>query len=445
MELLLEIFKYTHFGSRGHVYPVALTQVCHRWRTAVLGAPEIWANIRITRGYSTEGIKAIIHTCLERSKTCPLALTWFWRWRTDDVKIIQVVIDHLIIPSAERMQRMTVLIDDCGQINIGAFFTAIESLNFPILRDVEIFCWGSSLLTYKLGRSAPLLRRCRFYSPYLLPPLPSHLVILDYSFTQQTTINIDSLLEFLPRVTHSLEHLRFRPPVPNIQFTPGRPKINLQNLKSLLVEKSHIIMDHILVPNLIYFAGLCLLYEDGEVEKMFDDFSAPKLQSIRFYETPLLRLLARHEVPTMFPQLESVALLRCIDESAFIRLLEPPEPEEPLSLGKALENPFPTLKSLAISDTENRIPLQAMIKKRLENGDKSLRKILLPHGWDVVPDADYVGVARWLPKQGIEHVEYEPTWALQTILPAPPEFQDDFWEGEMRSERLPEIFFSSDY
>ena len=452
-ELLIKIVKHGHLGTIGYaygrhskIYPVALTQVCRGWRTVVLGVPTLWANIRITRKYSTEQIKAIIHTYLERSKTCPLSLTWYWRWRTDDVDIIQVVLDHLIVPYAERIQRITVLIDDHGQINIGAFLAVIEPLDFPILRDVEIFCQGPSPLTYTLGRSAPLLRCCRFYSPYLLPPLPSNLVILDYSFTRESTTNIDSLLEFLPHVAQSLEHLRFRPPVSNIRFTPSRPKIKLQNLKSLLVERNHIVMDHILVPNLIYFAALRFFYEDAEVDNMFDGFSAPKLQSIRFYKTPLLPLLTQHQVSSMFPQLESVVLFRCTDESVFIRLLEPPEPEEPWPFGKPSENPFPKLKELAISDTENWTSLQVMIEKRFKNGDESLRKILLPHGWDVVPETDYsVRAAQWLPEQGIEHIEYEPIWALQTILPAPPEFQDNFWDGEMRHERLPGIFFSLGY
>ena len=451
-ELLIEIIEHGHPGTlelghcqRSKFYPVALTQVCRRWRTVVLGAPTLWANIRIARKYSTEQIKDIIHTCLERSKMCPISLTWYWRSRTDDVDIIRVVLDHLIVPYAERMQRITVLIDDHGQINIDAFLAVTESLDFPILRDVEIFSDASSTLTRTLGRNVPLLRRCRLHCSFLLQPLPSNLVVLDHSYPlhREDTTNIHRLLEFLPHVAHSLEHLRSRLPLSKISFSADGSKINLQNLKSLIVENNHIIMDHILVPNLIYFAGLRLLYEGVEVDKMFNNFSAPKLQSIRFYKTPLSCLLAQHEVLKMFSQLESVVLVHCGDESSFIQLLEPLKPEEPFSLGGALENPFPNLKELAISDTKNWTSLLAMIEKRLKNNNKSLRKVLFPQMQGNFSATDIsLAPMRWLSEQGIEHVVYNLNWAQQTILSVPPEFQDNFWNKERFNERLSDHYFS---
>ena len=231
----------------------------------------------------------IVHTYLGRSKMCPLSLIWYRRL-FDDLRIAQVLIDHLIKPSAERMERITSFIDTRREIGTGAFFTEIGSLNFPILRDVEIFCQVSSPLTYTLGRNAPLLRHCRLHCSYLLLPLSSNLVVIDYSSTLLGEgTNVNHLLEFLPRVAHSLEHLRFRPPF-NICFAAGGLKINLQNLKSLLIENNYAIMDHILVPNLIYFAAPRLFFV--EVGKMFNDFSAPKFQSIQFYQVSLTPLLA---------------------------------------------------------------------------------------------------------------------------------------------------------
>ena len=134
---------------------------------------------------------------------------------------------------------------------------------------------------------------------------------------------------------------------------------------------------------------------------MFNGFSAPKLQSIRFHQTPLLPLLTSHNLPSMFPQLELVAFIDCIDESAFAPLLEPRQPGEPSSCppkDRKVENPFPKLKELTVSDKENWASLQAVIEKRLKNGDR-------------------------LPKQDIELVLYESgEWSAF----APLEIQDDF-------------------
>ena len=397
-----------------------------------IGAPTLWTDICVLEYYSEE-VKEAARIYLERSRACPIFLTWFTesgRFYTD----VPEIIGHLIVPAAERWQRITLIAGNKAAPD--ALLAAMEPLDFPILRDIEISCVPfvePFSPTSTLCRSAPLLHRCRFRNFPSLPPLPSNLVVLDCVFMPlavSSELDIDLLLEFLPHVAHSLEHLRFGPPpASKIHPTPHTPKIPLENLKSLLITNSHVIMNHILVPNLTYFIALSSPEaETRETAEMFQGFSAPKLQSIQFQRTPLLPLLTKHNLPSMFPQLESVLLSGCADESAFVSLLDPPKPKKPSSLKKAskypqkhrkVENPFPHLKELTISDMTIWTSLQAAIEKRLKNGDKSLRKIRLPRG--DATETIMPHLRRWLPAQGIELALYDPEELPETA----PEFQDE--------------------
>jgi len=437
-ELLVEIFRHARADSvydahnESHCYPVALSHVCRHWRTVAIGAPTLWTDIRVLE-YYTEGTKEATRVYLERSRACPIFFTWFTEsgeFHTD----VSAVVEQLIIPAAERWQRITLI---AGNKTVpDALLAAMEHLDFPILRDIEISCVPfvePFSPTSALCRSAPLLHRCRFRNVTSLPPLPSNLVVLDCVYMPlcpSSVFDLDPLLEFLPHVAHSLEHLRFGPPPTfTIHSTPGIPKIPLENLKSLLITNSHTIMDHILVPNLTYFVAFHPPETDAKgVAEMFQGFSAPKLQSIHFYKTPLLPLLTTHNLPSMFPQLESALLSGCADESAFVSLLEPPKPKKPSSLKKAskypqkhrkVENPFLNLKELTISDMTIWTSLQAAIEKRLKNGDKTLRKIQLPKG--DATETIMPHLRRWLPAQGIELALYEP----EDLPRSTPEFQDE--------------------
>ena len=261
-------------------------------------------------------------------------------------------------------------------------------------------------------------------------------MVLDYAFLDSEgstdSFNLDPLLEFLPHVAHSLEHMRFGPPLSSVNFTPRISKIPLENLKSIHIKESHAIVGHILAPNLTYFAASYSPVAHPAyatwVAGVFEGFSAPKLQSIRFDRAPLLPLLATHNLPSMFPQLESALFFNCSDESAFFPLLEPPTPlekasEHPSGLRK-VENPFPRLKELTISDMKICVPLQAVIEERLKNGDKSLRKIQLPNR--KMGNAAMSHLRRWLPAHGIELVAYFP----EDLPKFPPEFQDELCDEE---------------
>ena len=420
-ELLVEIFKHARpDGIREayvQKYPTPLTQVCRYWRSVALEAPTLWSNIYIIKHYTEEtGEAARIH--IERSKARPLFLTWFSSGGQTNAEA-QEVIDDLIIPHANRWQRITLIAD--GEEVADALLAVMGLLDFQILQDLEISRLSSQPPPpgFTLCRSAPILRRCRVHHVPSLPPLPSNLVILDCMLTmpEGKPFNLDPWLEFLPHVAHSLEHLRFGPPTSNVSITSRKSRITLQNLKSLLVKGSHDIMGHILTPNLTYFAVLHPFKPDAQkVAEIFDGFSAPKLQSLQFRKTPLLPLLASHNLPSMFPQLESVMFADCTNESAFIDLLEPPQPKD-----RKVENPFPKLKELAISAMANWTSLQAAIEKRLKNDDKSLQVIHLPKEDVTGPITRHL--THWLPKQGIELVLYEPR---QLQMPTPLGFQDDF-------------------
>jgi len=416
-ELLVEIFRHARADSlydahnEKQPYPVALSQVCRHWRTVAIDAPTLWTDIRVL-GYHTEAAKRTTRIYLERSKTCPIFLTWFTEeeFRTD----VTAVVERLITPAAERWQRITLIAGT--EVAPEALLTAMESLDFPILRDIEIsrVPWMEPFSsTPTLCRSAPLLRRCRFRDIFSPPSLPSNLVVLDCTFLAlgSTEFDLDPFLEFLPHVAHSLEHLRFGPPLSSrVHFTPGTPKIPLENLNSFHIIHSHVIVDHILAPNLTYFVASHSPGADAkEVAEMFQGFSAPKLRSIQFHKTPLLPFLATHSLPSMFPQLESVLLSGCVDESAFVPLLE---------------NTFPHLKELTISDMTIWTSLQAAIEKRLKNGKKPLRKIQLPKG--DATETIMPHLRRWLPAQGIKLVLYEPGELPRST----PEFQDESCDEE---------------
>ena len=427
-ELLVEIFKHAHpdVGAgdsyrKELLYPVALSQVCHHWRTVAVGAPTLWTNIRIV-DYHMERTKGVACTYKERSKSCPLFLTWFSCYQQGDSDV-QVVINDLIIPLADRWQRITLITTE--ETVPEALLPVMGLLDFPILQDVELYP-SSARSELALCRNAPLLRRYKLENASPLPPLPSNLVVFD---SGGESINLDTLLEFLSHVSHSLEHLRSGPGS-SVSLPHRIPKIPLQNLKSLILRGSHTIMDSILVPNLIYLSVLHPLNAEAQkVAEMFNGFSAPGLKSLRFYRTPLDPLLTSHNVPSMFPQLESVAFINCVGESALVTLLEPPQLKKPSSLPEGskrrkVDNPLPMLKEITVSDMRNWTTLQVAIEKRLKNS-KSLRKILLPK--KEVPDTILRHLTQWLPKQGIELHLYE-TDASQLL--APPEFEDDLFNRD---------------
>ena len=437
-ELLVKIFHQARTDNvlddwnAKYPHPVALSQVCRHWRKVALGAPTLWTDIRIVQ-CDKEKFREAARVYLERSKTCPIFLTWFSDL-DQPYADIQGVINNLIIPRAERWQRITLLAKDNAATD--ALLTAMESLDFPILQDLEISCMlkKSSPSSPTFCRSAPLLRRCRIHwcrNTPSLPPLPSNLVVLDFTFSavRPKEFDLDPLLKFLPHVAHSLEHLRFIvPPASEVRSTPRASRIRLEHLKSLLIKDPHVIMDHISTPNLTYLTVSCP-HDAMDAAKMFEGFSATTLRSIQFDGGRLRPILDAHHLPSIFPQLESVTSFCCTGESALVLLLEPPEPK-PSSSRKApkyreVQNPFPNLKELTMSDTTIWTSLQAAIEKRLENGDKSLGKIRLPRV-GATAKVIMLGLRQWLLAYGIELVLYEPGG----VSISTPEFQDDFFDEE---------------
>ena len=405
-EVLVEIFKQTHQTKKEHVhciYLAVLARVCSHWRTVALGTPTLWADILIT-DYE-EKAAAHAHAHLERSKTGPLFLTLFAFTGAD----AREMIEDLIIKYAERWRGVTLITNSEKVVDV--LLTAMSgSLSFPDLRDVEISLYSKySPSKPILCQNAPSLRRCRLHNITSFPPLPSNLVVLEYICTESSKApsSLDSLLKFLPHVASSLEHLRFKSCCIEGPAILCESKILLRNLKSLLIEEAHIIMNYIHTPNLTYFSAQYAYCRIAEVvAKMFDDFTAPKLQSLRFCRAPLKPLLTSLNIPSMFPQLESVMFAQCKNEAEFIQLLEPSEPE------KQAENPFPKLKELAISSMENWAPLKAAIEKRIKNGGNSLQKIGLPK-------PDFTGA-----DTGVKLILYNPGKWWESI---PPKFQDDFY------------------
>ena len=202
----------------------------------------------------TEETREAARISLGRSKTCPLFLTWFSKEGQTDAEAREVI-DDLIIPHANRWKRIT-LIANVEEVP-DALLTAMGPLDFQILQDLEISRLSPRLSWLTLGRNAPLLRRCQLRHISSLPLTPSNLVVFDCLFVllEEETFNLDPLLEFLPHVAHSLEHLRFGPPASDILVTPRKSRITLQNLVSLLVKDSDDIMEHIFTPNLAFLAA----------------------------------------------------------------------------------------------------------------------------------------------------------------------------------------------
>ena len=252
-DVLVGIFKHARpvnaedAYTEGFRFPVALTQVCQHWRKVALEAPTLWANMHIMDYYTKQNKEAAC-VYVERSKACPLFLTWFSTHRHTRADV-QEVVRNLVIRYAERWQRIALITDNAEAP--GALLAEMGPRCFPILRDIEISCLPDQLPPSKLTlcRNAPLLRRCTFRNIHSLPPTPSNLVVFDYVAPTEP-INLGSLLDFLPHVAHSLEHLRLGPSTPDISVVSRRSKVPLQNLKSLLVKDSHVIINSILAPNL---------------------------------------------------------------------------------------------------------------------------------------------------------------------------------------------------
>ena len=417
-ELLVKIFHHARTNSvldackTKYPYPVALAQVCRHWRNVALCAPTLWTDIRLVQ-YDTEETRKAARIYLERSKTCPIFLTWFSD-PDQPYANIQRVIHDLIIPGAERWQRITLLAGNNAAAD--ALLTAMESLDFPILQDVEISSTTDMRLSNPtLCRSAPLLRRCRFRSIPSFPPLPSNLVVLDCKFLpmQLRQLDLDPLLEFLPHVAHSLEHLRFGPPSAfmGVRFTPRTSRIPLEHLKSLLIDNSRVIMDHIFTPNLTHFVA-SYRYGVTDAAKVLEGFSAPMLRSIRFHDAPLLPLLDVH-FPSIFPRLESITFSGRTDELASALQCEALELRKSSSWRKAprrreVQRAFPNLKEFMILDT-------SIWKYPLEK--KEAAEVIMSH------------LHRWLPGQGTELILCEPGEVSVSI---PDQFQEDSCEREAR-------------
>jgi hypothetical protein len=429
VEVFVGLLKYTplslkkaHRKELGvYHYPVALTHVCHSWREVVLGTPSFWTNILIQ--HNTAGEKAAVRAYLERSKMCPLSLTWFSYGEPD--ANAQGLIDNLIVPLAERWQRITLIADD-GEA-VDRLLAAMATLDFPILLDYGTDSKNAMGLAPFgfICRNAPLLRRCQLTETRSFPPIPSNLVVLDYLFTGwgEPRICLSPFFKFLSHVAHSLEHLRvgFIGSLDLESDTPRRPRIPLPNLKSLVAGDSQIVVDRILAPNL---TNLIVTHhsEDEDPQKvagMFDGFSAPKLQSLQFYRTPLLPLLTSHHLPSMFPQLESVSIIDCFDEPAFIFLLEL---QKPLSLQEPDESkppqkhyPFPELKKLTMSTPVTKHPIspEAVI---------SLKATIQCADLDTPSFIQHL--TQLLRQRGIELIlSKSQKWPISGV---PPEFQDEF-------------------
>ena len=376
-------------------YPTLLALVCRSWREVVLGVPTFWSNIYIVENCAKE-MKAARINLRHSGTTVPLFLTWFSMAVQFDAEP-QQVIDEFVIPYRDRWQRITLHTDEDNLAD--NLHVAMASIDFRVLQVLEIRCASSKSPPSgpALCHSAPLLRLCRLYYIPSLPPIPSNLVVLDYA--QGAPLDLDPLLEFLHHVAHSLEHLRFISPTSNVSVTPREFRVTLQNLKTLLIEDSHDIMEHILAPNLTYFSVRYRIAPAMQkVANMFHGFEAPKLQSIRFSGTPLQPLLRSCHFPSTFPLLKSAVFEGCGDESAIIKFLEPSENQK-------AENAFPELEELAISNLADPTSLQAAIEKRLKNGGKSLRMIHLPEG--------------------------DETRSRQLCMPIPPELQDDFFNEDL--------------
>ena len=199
-ELLVEIFRHARADSAFEAYaeiyhyPVALSHVCRHWRTVALGAPTLWANIDVLE-YHTKEARETARIYLERSKTCPIFLTWFAESEESRIDVPAVIKD-LIIPGADRWQRIT-LFAGTGTVP-DALLTAVEPFDFPLLQDIEISC-APFLEDFSPKStpwpSAPILRRCRFRDVPSLPSLPSNLVVLDYVFllSNPAEFNLDPL------------------------------------------------------------------------------------------------------------------------------------------------------------------------------------------------------------------------------------------------------------
>ena len=251
-------------------------------------------------------------------------------------------------------------------------------------------------------------------------------------------LNLDRLFEFLPHVAHSLEHLRFGSFISEVSDASRRYRVDLKNLKSLVVLNPPTTMDCIRTPNLTHLSLVHLPCGDGQkVAEAFNGFSAPNLRSIRFSKTPLLPLLTSYDFPLKFLNLESVVFLHCIDESAFVPLLEPTEIKGPspsqlgskcLSTHQKMKNPFPKLEELVMSDGKDWTSLQVAIEKRLENGDRSLKKIQLQNSGCNL-DTIMLHPTQWLAMRGIELVLYRPVgWSMF----APSVFRDDPYMEEFQ-------------
>lgn len=117
----------------------------------------------------------------------------------------------------------------------------------------------------------------------------------------------------------------------------------------------------------------------------------------------------------MFPKLELVMLIDCIDEPDFIPFLEL----------------LPNLKELTISDMKKWTSFKAGIGKRVKNGHKPLQKIQLPRVSLRTTTCMRHEVRQPIPKQDIELALYEPG---QLLTFTPPEFQEEFCNTKVRSK-----------
>jgi hypothetical protein len=171
-----------------------------------------------------------------------------------------------------------------------------------------------------------------------------------------------------------------------------------------------IVVDRIFAPNL---TNRIVIYDpENEVSEMFDGFSAPKLKSLQFYQTPCCRSSPRITFLQCFPNLN----IDCFDEPAFISLLEL---QKPLSLQEPEKHhPLPELKELTMSTPVMNDPISL----------KATVPLKAAMQWPKIADQDtpcfIQYLTRLLRKRGIELILSKcQEWSTSG---KPPEFQDEF-------------------
>ena len=371
-------------------FPLSLLQVCRKWRDITTAAPTLWTDIVILASEENNNLDLnAARLFMERSKSCPLSLTWDNPHRNQDP-----VIHDILSPASYRLKNLT--IEARFRIPDSLLIT-LEAMQFPTLEYFSFTEWcrsrGPPLPQPSLAAVnlyAPRLHRCVSLNSVVPTGTLSSLARLEIViFRHDRPFDPAAFFDLLRNTAQNLKRLRLEGlKLPLRGYSLNAPNVRLQALEDLTLQFASEFLLFISAPNL-HTLRLC----DDSVHSIpsLEGFRAPKLTHLHFSDLLLLDLETNVDLPWQFQELETVVFFEChsTNSSFFLHA----------SSTRNGVPAFPSLSSITLTDPEAFGSVKSMVEgqKAANPGTTTLKKLhLLDWDWTISLDD-----REWMSTQGI--------------------------------------------